>query len=70
MCIKVIPNKNCRTCVYKEMVYDERFRVNGEHYYCKMTRTLIKEWEEESECIDGYWYETGECAHYKAHAQH
>ena len=69
----IIPNRyQCKNCTHKYMRYDERFSVNGEHYYCNVEQVMYdldgeNEWIvcSEGECIDCYWWDDGECPYYK-----
>ena len=65
----IVPNKRqCKDCTHKYMEYDERFIVNGEHYYCDAVQVLYHDNLDvysDGECIDGYWWDNGECPSYK-----
>lgn len=66
----IVPNRQqCRDCTHKDMVYDEYFIVDGEHYYCNAVQVFHENdgfVHSDMECIDGYWWDDGECPYYKA----
>lgn len=49
--MEIRPNLNCRLCYFFNPVDDENFVEPTFHYYCALDES----------CIDGFYWERGEC---------